>query len=393
MSSDSRIPGSKPSNPPASIPPSPTPSSATAPSTPLPLRSPAQPSTAPAQHVPPPLPFTGRPTPTAVSASPSPTPSSNSAIQPPRRLGRGLEALLGAQRAPHQPAPKGDRPGDATAQAPAPPSNRIPISQIKANPFQPRKEFKPEELQELQDSLKTTGLLQPITVRRAPSGNGFELAAGERRLRAATNLGWTDIPASITELSDRDLLAVALIENLQRSDLNPIEEAQGYERLLAEFGQTQQGVADLVGKDRSTVANMLRLLQLPPEIRTMVQNSALSLGHARALLSLPSHAEMLELAKASAEQGLSVREVERRVRDRKPTPKPVSENRTVAATAPAVSRSVQIKRIEDQLRRKFQTDARLNLAGTNKGTISISFYSADDLERLLDIMLGAHRDR
>jgi ParB family chromosome partitioning protein len=219
---------------------------------------------------------------------------------------------------------------------------------------------------------------------------GYELAAGERRLRAATNLGWTEIPVAIRELSDQELLAVALVENLQRSDLNPIEEAQGYSRLLGEFGLTQQAVADRVGKERSTVANMLRLLQLPAPVRLMVQSSELSLGHARALLGLSTEAEIVEMAKDVAAKDLSVREVERRVRVRKPTSKPVSGNRTAAAAPTVPSR---VKAVEDQLRKRFQTDVRVALTGADKGTISIAFYSADDLDRVLDLVLGPDRER
>jgi ParB family chromosome partitioning protein len=160
---------------------------------------------------------------------------------------------------------------------------------------------------------------------------------------------------------------------------------------LAEFGQTQQTVAELVGKDRSTVANMLRLLQLPAPIRSLVQSSSLSLGHARALLSLQSEPEMMLLAKQVVSQGMSVREVERRVRDRKPTPKSMSEKRTVGPTTGAPNQ--RLRNIEDQLRKRLQTDVRLNMAGADKGSIAVSFYNAEDLERLLDIMLGANRDR
>jgi len=137
------------------------------------------------------------------------------------------------------------------------------VSQIARNPFQPRKEFKAEELSELQESLNASGLLQPITVRRRPGKDGFELIAGERRLRAASKLGWKEIPAIIKEIDDKAILTLALIENLQRADLNPVEEGEGYYRLSHDFGMTQQQIAETVGKDRTTVANMLRVLQLP----------------------------------------------------------------------------------------------------------------------------------
>src|SRR6202012_3639313 len=157
---------------------------------------------------------------------------------------------------------------------------RVAISRIRANPFQPRREFNAEELAELQASLKASGLLQPISVRRR--GDAYELIAGERRLRAATNLGWTEIPAIVRDFDDQTMLVLALVENLQRANLNAIEEARGYRRLLEEFGLTQQQVADVVGKDRTTVTNLLRVLSLPESIQRMVENSELSTGHARA---------------------------------------------------------------------------------------------------------------
>ena len=307
-------------------------------------------------------------------------------IENPRRLGRGLEALIPAAARPAASAPPA---GSEAEPSGAREVRRILIEEIVPNPFQPRKEFRPEELRELEESLKRTGLLQPITVRPSPSGKGFELAAGERRLRAATNLGWTDIPATVRTLNDQELLAVALVENLQRADLNPIEEAQGYSRLMNEFGLTQQSVSERVGKERSTVANMLRILQLPSSIQTMLASDSISLGHARALLSIDSESEQLVMAKEVIAQGLSVREVERRARDRKPTPKVMSEKRTVAQP----TSDSNVKRIEDQLRKRLQTDVKINLFGTDKGTVAISFYNSEDLERLLDLVLGSTRER
>src|SRR5919205_380731 len=179
----------------------------------------------------------------------------------PRRLGRGLEALLGSAG------------GLATSDDGA--LKSIPIAQVARNPFQPRREFNTEDLAELQESLRVSGLLQPITVRRRPGKDGFELIAGERRLRAAKALGWREIPAIIKEIEDRTLLTLALIENLQRTDLNPIEEGEGYRQLVHEFSLTQQEIAETVGKDRTTIANMLRLLQLPDSVRDLLQNGEL----------------------------------------------------------------------------------------------------------------------
>src|SRR5205085_2215588 len=162
---------------------------------------------------------------------------------------------------------------------------------------------RPEELADLEASLKNNGLLQPITVRPV-AGGGYELIAGERRYRAATRLGWTEIPAIVKEIDDQTLLTLALVENLQRADLNPIEEAEGYQRLVAEFSLTQQQVADVVGKDRSTVNNVLRLLGLPASVRRMLQDGQITHGHARALLGLANERAMTDMAREIASDGL-----------------------------------------------------------------------------------------
>jgi ParB family transcriptional regulator, chromosome partitioning protein len=286
----------------------------------------------------------------------------------PRRLGRGLEALLG------------NAGGLNTSDEGA--LKSIPIAQIRKNPFQPRTEFRAEELAELRDSLRSSGLLQPITVRRRPGKDGFELIAGERRLRAATELGWKEIPAVIKEVDDRTLLTLALVENLQRSDLNPIEEGEGYYRLSQEFGLTQQEIAQTVGKDRTTIANMLRVLQLPEAVRVLMQEGRLSLGHAKVLLGLNDEKRITSLAHQLVTEGWTVRELERRLKEEltalpaKKTGRPRSEDR----------RPPEIRRLEDRLRRFLQTDILISLNAGNKGSLSIQFYSVDDLERILERM-------
>jgi ParB family transcriptional regulator, chromosome partitioning protein len=296
----------------------------------------------------------------------------------PRRLGRGLEALLGTPMPASQsgayraePTPPGDLP-----------LRHIPIHQIRPNPFQPRKEFRDEELSQLQASLNANGLLQPITVR--PVGNHFELIAGERRLRAATKLGWTEIPAMVKEYDDKALLTLALVENLQRSDLNPIEEAEGYSRLMGEFELTQQEVATVVGKDRSTVANALRLLNLPAQIRRLLQEARLSVGHARALLGIPTERVMVDLAREVVAKNLSVRDVERRVKlatTPKRQPSAVQDKNGSARVA-------EIRRLTDRLRRRLQTDVMVDVDEKDRGHLKISFYSADDLNRLVELIAG-----
>lgn len=274
-------------------------------------------------------------------------------------------------------------PGDAPVAAGL---QHVRLSEIRPNPYQPRKEFKLEELSELQASLKASGLLQPITLRPSPAGTGYELIAGERRFRAAASLGWTEIPAVIRAIDDKTLLTLALIENLQRSDLNPLEEAEGYKRLVDEFALSHAQVGEVVGKDRSTVANLLRLLQLPAAVRRLLGDGSISLGHARALLGLGDDRAMIELARETASQGLSVRDVERRVQGT-----PGSKQSARATTKkPGKSASPEARSIEDRLRRHLQTDVGVHLSkGKNaKGELRIHFYSNDDLARVLDLILG-----
>jgi ParB family chromosome partitioning protein len=264
---------------------------------------------------------------------------------------------------------------------------QIPVIQIRPNPLQPRKEFHPAELAELEASIRANGLLQPVTVR--PAGTGFELIAGERRFRAMQRIGWTEVPAIIRDIDDKALLTLALVENLQRADLNPIEEAEGYQQLISQFTLTQQEVADVVGKDRSTVANTLRLLALPSVVRRMVREGELTIGHARALLALGDDHRMIEFAKAVVAEGLNVREVERRVRE---TGTRGAAERAATAPKPATKKPAEVARIEDELRRRLGADAKIHLMGKDSGELRIPFYSADDLERVLDVVLGAQRD-
>jgi ParB family chromosome partitioning protein len=300
-------------------------------------------------------------------------------VEKPRRLGRGLEALI-----------PGAAVASATLPAGAPASDylRIPVAGIKPNPYQPRREFDEGELAELQASLKSSGLLQPITVRRALAG-GYELISGERRLRAATRLGWTDIPAIVRDVDDRTLLTLALVENLQRADLNAVEEARGYRRLSEEFGFTHAQIAEAIGKDRTSITSLLRILQLPTAVLEIVEKGHLSAGHARALVSIEDDRRALSLANEAVARQLSVRELESRVREllQPPTPK------RPAAKRPSSSEPPVLKRLEDELRRRLQTDVHIRLSGPERGTIDVAFYSADDLERVLDLVLGPNRDR
>lgn len=288
-----------------------------------------------------------------------------------RRLGRGLEALLGPTRE------EAEREGSLT---------ELLVADIKPNPFQPRRDVDPAALEELKSSIKQVGLMQPVVVRTAPAGaGGFELIAGERRLRACQALGWEKIPAVTRDVDDRTVLTLALIENLQRDDLSPVDEARGYERLIAEFFLTQQDVAEAVGRDRSTVANALRLLKLPDVVLAMLHEGHLTVGHARALLSLDDPRVVANLAREAVAQGLSVREVEDRVRGgRMPERRP----RLKKGVGPAP----EVRRVEDALRRHLGTDVRVSLRAKGKGQLHIAFYSNEDLARLLELILGAPFD-
>jgi ParB family chromosome partitioning protein len=286
---------------------------------------------------------------------------------PPRRLGRGLEALLGSAG------------GLASSDEGA--LKSIPVSQVVPNPFQPRKEFRPEELAELQESLSTSGLLQPITVRRRPGRDGFELIAGERRLRAASKLGWREIPAIIKEIDDKTILTLALIENLQRTDLNPVEEGEGYYQLSRDFGMTQQQIAETVGKDRTTVANMLRVLQLPNSVRTLLEEGKLTLGHAKVLVGLEDAAQITRLAREIVADGLTVRELERRLRG-----EAAPSGKKRPGRPRKTEQQPEVRRLEDRLRRFLQTDVGITVGKNDKGTLTIHFFSSDDLERLLELL-------
>lgn len=299
----------------------------------------------------------------------------------PRRLGRGLEALISTAKAQREQRTEEQglgSPGEVTT---------VRISAVARNHFQPRRVFNEAELAELESSLRTSGLLQPITV-RPKSGGGWELVAGERRLRAATRLGWTEIPALIRDFDDRAMLTLALVENLQRADLNALEEAEGYQRLLDEFELTQQQVADAVGKDRSTVTNLLRVLTLPTAVRRMLEEGHISTGHARALLAVKDAKRQLSLANEIIAHQLSVREVEARARLVADETGKGTAGKQAKKASGAPKTDPAVRRVEEQLRRRLQTDVSVQATGKGKGVLRISFYNDDDLERVLEIVLG-----
>lgn len=285
------------------------------------------------------------------------------------RLGRGLGALLG------------DYLGENAAAGGE--SRSLPVADIAPNPFQPRREFREEELAELAESIRQNGLLQPVVVRPArgvAGGPAWELVAGERRWRASMRLGMREIPAVVREVDDRTLLVLAMVENLQRAALSPLEEAEGYRQLMDEFGLSQQEVAEAMGRDRSTVANSLRLLQLPDAVRQLVADGKLSAGHARALLGASSERRMVELAEQAVSEGWSVRQVEAQVQRARAAraPKPQERRRDPAE-----------RRLEEELQRALGTAVRIHRVRGNKGRIEIPFYSAEDFERIYELLVGS----
>ena len=294
-----------------------------------------------------------------------------------KRLGRGLEALLG-------PITREDAAAGGALR-------ELPVTAIDPNPYQPRREFGEAELKELADSIETSGLLQPVLVRPAPGPRArgrYELIAGERRWRAIQRLGWEKIPAVVKDADDRALLTLALIENLQRDDLSAMDAATGYQRLMAEFALPQQEVARLVGKDRSTVSNTLRLLRLPVEVQGYLRRRELSEGHARALLAHADPREMIRLAGECVAAGWSVRDLEARVRgEQLQAPAPVRKLRRprVEPRSPVA----EIRRVEDALRKRLQTDVRVTARRRGRGAITIHYFSNDDLARLMELILGA----
>ena len=224
-------------------------------------------------------------------------------------------------------------------------------------------------------------MLQPIVV-RAAENNAYELIAGERRWRAAQRLGWKNIGAVVRDVDDQTLLTLALVENLQRDALSPIDEARGYERLVGDFGVSQSDVGGLVGRSRSAVTNALRLLKLPASVQEMVHTAALTPGHARALLSLSAPTQIEALARKAVELQLSVREVEELARGGRPAARrPRAPRRARAPDA-------DVRRVEDALRRRLQTDIRVSKRGKSSGRVTINFYSDDDLARILEMILG-----
>ena len=278
-----------------------------------------------------------------------------------RGLGRGLGALL----------------GDAALQSQEGGSLSLPISQVEPSQKQPRKRFEEEALQDLADSIRANGIIQPLTVRRLSSGY-YQIIAGERRWRAAKLAGLTEVPAVIIEADDRKTMELALIENLQREDLNPIEEANGYKSLMEDYGLTQEEAAKRVGKSRPAVANALRLLALPDPVCQLLEEGKLSAGHARAILAVPSGEAQMKLAKKVVADGLSVRQTEslakRLAEGAKEAPAPKGDDLSIYDRAAE-------KDLGARLGRKVHI-----VRGRRKGRIELEYYDPEDLNALLDLL-------
>jgi ParB family chromosome partitioning protein len=253
---------------------------------------------------------------------------------------------------------------------------RIPLDQIETNPRQPRHDFDEQSLQELAQSIRLHDIIQPVTVSKLPTGK-YRLISGERRYRAAKIAELKDIPAYVRQTDDQQLLELALLENLQREDLNAMEIALSYKRMMEELNYTQEQVAERMGKERSTVANYIRLLKLPPDIQVAVRNNQLSMGHARALINVDTVDKQIYLFNEIKKKGLSVRQTEELVRQ-------LYKENTAVKNSVKPSLPETFKRIEDNLASHFSTRVKLNHNKKGEGSISIEYYSLQELNKLLD---------
>ncbi len=279
-----------------------------------------------------------------------------------RRLGRGLDALLGSS---------------TDGRAAISERTFVAIEQIEQNPFQPRKAFDEEELTSLRESIRTHGLLQPLVVR--PVGDHFQLVAGERRLRAAAAAGLTDVPVHVVDFNDQQILEAALVENIHRADLNPIEKAQGFKDYLKRFSMTQEQLAGRLGLDRTTISNLVNLLDLPLEVQEAVRLQQISLGHAKVLKGLSSSERQVAICREIIGRGLSVRATESIIKDQKPDAPRTSTKRTLEKTS-------HVQALESELQQALSLHVEIRLRGKDRGQIVLNFESNDDFERLLEVL-------
>jgi ParB family chromosome partitioning protein len=282
------------------------------------------------------------------------------------RLGRGLDALL-----------------NGWTDTPSAIASQVAIDLIRPNPHQPRKLFDDDELAQLTESVKTHGVLQPVIVRQ--TADGYELIAGERRWRAAQRAGLSEIPVRIVDFNDQQVVEVALVENIQRSDLNPIEKAQGFKDYLERFGMKTEQLAERLGLDRTTISNLLGLLNLPPEVQDYVRVGQLSLGHAKVLKGVPGAERQMALAKETIARSLSVHALEQLAKQHKAQ----ASGSPPPAPKPEFAKTAHVLAIEDELRKKLAMRVTIKLHGKDKGQIVVGFDSNDDFERVVDLVRKA----
>ncbi len=251
----------------------------------------------------------------------------------------------------------------------------VDVEDLRPNPLQPRQDFDPQSLDELANSIKETGVLQPLVV--VPEGNHYKIIVGERRWRAAQKIGLTNLPAIVRHLSENEQIEASLVENLQRKDLNPIEIAHAYQKLIQELNYTQEQVADRVGKDRTSIANIVRLLKLPPEVQKMVADGKISMGHARALITLESPDQQVFLARLIIERNLSVRDVERMM----------AKKKHPAITKSKKEMDADLLALQDEMVKILGTKVSIS-GNTEKGTIKLFYFSLEDLNRIFEKIKG-----
>ena len=289
-----------------------------------------------------------------------------------RTLGRGLDALLSTAQTGTDSAPGATRPTEEQLR-------NLPVDLLERGRYQPRQDMRPESLEELAESIRAQGVVQPIVVRpfsTAPGVTRYEIIAGERRWRAAQLAGLMEIPAVVRDVPDEAAIAMALIENIQRENLNPLEEARALERLIEEFAMTHQQAASAVGRSRAAVSNLLRLLDLGPEVRNLVERRELEMGHARALLALAAPAAQADAARQVVARGLSVRATEALVKRLREPTRPASDRRS--------RRDPDIQRLESQLGEKLGARVQLDHQASGKGRLSIRYNSLEELEGILE---------
>jgi ParB family chromosome partitioning protein len=289
------------------------------------------------------------------------------------RLGRGLNALLGDLSS----SPSEESTGEAVA------VSRLAVSQIHFNPHQPRKTFDEDELRTLCESIKTHGILQPLVVRAA--GDGYQLIAGERRLRAAQAAGLNEVPVHVVNFDDQQVFEAALVENIQRSDLNPIEKAQGFKEYLDKFGMTQEQLGARLGLDRTTISNLLGLLNLPEEVQQAVRLGQITLGHAKVLKGVPDSERQIHLCRETILKNYSVHALELLIKQQR-SEAANSETSESPSRREPVEKTAHVKSIEDSLRQRLAVRIEIKVKAKDRGQIVIGFESNEDFERILELL-------